>query len=130
MKHEDYLKDLGQKLRWRRVDEATVADILREVASETAETDTAPDERFGPANEYAENFEQGHSLSIGFVLGTAGALLATVAAAAYVVSTIVGVISPSVPVSIGIYGTCFVVMIAAVIAGQRYDRRLPRGLRV
>jgi len=129
VRHEDYLKDLAQKLRWRRIDDDTVVDILREVASEAAETDTPPGERFGAAEEYAEQFERGHSLSVGFVAGTIGALLATFAAAAYVVSTIIGWSSPSLPRALAIYGTCFVVMILAVVAGQRYDRRLPRGLR-
>lgn len=129
MRHEKYLKDLTQELRWRRIDDDTIADILREVASEVSETDRSPEESFGAAADYAEKFERGHTLSAGFVAGTVVALLATLAAAAHAVRTMVGTNAPSLGASVAIYAVCLVVMIGAVVAGQRYDRRLPGRLR-
>ena len=129
MEHEGYLKDLTQNLRWRRIDDDAVTDVLREVSSEIAETGATPDDRFGDAAKYAEQFERGHKLSAGFLIATVGALLATLAAGACVVSTIVGVSSPSLPQSIVVYGICFVAMIIAVLTGLQLDRRLPRSFR-
>jgi hypothetical protein len=129
MEHEDYLKDLAQELRWRRIDDHVVGDVLRGVSNEVAETGATPADRFGEAGEYAEQFERGRSLSAGFIIATVGALLATLAAAAYAVSSLVGVNTSSLPRSLGVYVVCFVAMIAAVLAGHQYDRRLPRQLR-
>lgn len=129
MRHEEYLKDLAQKLRWRRIDDDTVADILREVASEVNETGRTPEESFGTAADYAETFEPGRALSAGFVGGTVVALLATLAAAAHAASAMFGVSSPSLGGSVAIYAACLVALISAVVAGQRYDRRLPGRLR-
>lgn len=129
MSHEEYLKDLAQKLRWRRIDDDTVADILREVASEVSETGRTPEESFGTAADYAEKFERGHALSAGFVASTVVALLASLAAAAHAASALFGVSAPSLGASAAIYATCLIALISAVIAGQRYDRRLPGRLR-
>lgn len=129
MRDEEYLKDLAQELRWRRIDDDTIVDILREVASEASETDRSPQESFGAAADYAEKFERGRALPPGFVAGTVVALLATVAAAAHAVSTMFATSATSIGVSVAIYAICLIVMISAVVAGQRYDRRLPGRLR-
>jgi hypothetical protein len=129
MQHEDYLKDLAQELRWRRIDDAAVAVVLRDVLSEVAESGATPADRFGDAANYAEQFERGRSLPAGFILATVGALLATLAAAAYAVSSLVGITPSSLPRSLGVYAACLVLMVTAVLAGHQYDRRLPRQLR-
>src|SRR5687768_6657738 len=120
MEHEDYLKDLAQELRWRRIDDVVVVDVLREVSSEVAETGATPADRFGDAAKYAEQFERGRSLSAGFIIATVGALLATLTAGAYAVSSLLGINPSSLPRSLGVYTVCFVAMIAAVLAGHQY----------
>jgi hypothetical protein len=129
VEHEDYLKDLARSLRWRRIDDTAVAEALREVSSEIAETGASPDDRFGDAASYAEQFERGQSMSKGYLIATVGALLATFIAGGYLVATMIVDSPPSLPRSLGVYGTCFIAMIVAVLAGYQYDRRLPRGLR-
>lgn len=88
-----------------------------------------PQDRFVDAGEYAQQFERGHSISVGFTVATVGALLASLAAAAYVVINIVDAGPPSLARSLAVYGTSFVAMIITVLAGHRYDRRLPSELR-
>jgi hypothetical protein len=104
MKHEEYLKDLAQELRWRRIDDDVVVDVLREVSSEVAETGATPADRFGDAAKYAEQFERGRSLLAGFIIATVGALLATLAAAGYAVSALLGINPSSLP--LGVYTVC------------------------
>jgi hypothetical protein len=129
MEHEEYLKDLAQSLRWRRIDDRAVIDVLREVSSEAAETRSAPVDRFGNADQYAERFNRGRSMSLGLWVATTGAMLATLAAAAYVVSTKAGSVPTSLPRSLAVYGVCAALLVAAVLTGHRLDRRLPRDFR-
>jgi hypothetical protein len=129
MEHEEYLKDLAQSLRWRRIGDPAVMDVLREVSSEAAESGSAPVDRFGDAGRYAEKFDRGRSTSLGLRVATTGALLATLAAAAYVVSTQVGIVPTSLTRSLVVYGVCAVLLVAAVLTGYRLDRRLPPDLR-
>ncbi|RGE21450.1 hypothetical protein [Leucobacter sp. wl10] len=57
----NYYADLAAALRDRKCDETQVREILEAVREATAQGTATPEEEFGPAKQYAANYQGTHS---------------------------------------------------------------------
>lgn len=125
---DGYLRSLASQLRWRRIDEDSVATILSEVAAASADTHAPPADEFGKPAAYAQQFDKGSALPLGFVVGNTLAGLVLLAgftrSAESISSGGSGFLLPLMNLI-----TTITLVIGAILLGQVIDRRLPHNLR-
>jgi hypothetical protein len=122
---EKYLRDLTYELRWRRLPEDQVADVVREVQSDLAESGADPEEVYGKARAYAATFPKGRSMSRGYRIATIGITVAVLLVLVRVVSSVVTEGSGNPLISILVLVGAFLLALLSAGVGAQIDRKLP-----
>lgn len=123
-----YYNDLAFQLRLRQVPEPQIAETLREVRNLSEESGQDPQEQFGPASTYAEQFPKGEKRSRAMRIAIA-ILAATIAIEGFdlaqAVATDRALYVGPVRVFLIMLGIQIVTIVAAIVA----NHRLPEGFR-
>lgn len=128
MNNSTYLRNLALELRWRRIPDSEVVDILREVASEATSDGQDLRSRIGTPDAYASTFPRAKAWPVGYLVTTIGVLLAVILVGVRVFTSLALDLYPGLGLSLAIYGAAVVVVVAAVMIGRQLDQRLPEGL--
>lgn len=123
-----YYNRLAYNLRLRRVAEPRVREILLEVSALSQESDQSPQEQFGPADDYAEQFPRGEKRPVASRVGIA-LLVVCLAAMAVVIFIDLAKDEAVYLGPVKLLPALLVLNIAIMIGTVIAEHRLPAGFR-
>lgn len=120
-----YLKDMAAALRWRRIEEVRVVEVLRELTA-TASTSGRPlEETHGVAAKAAEKHERGKAWPTGLIVSNVLYVLVLGACIGYNTHRILGGSGPNLLVALASLLVTVFLLVLCTGVGHTIDSRLP-----
>jgi hypothetical protein len=125
----EYFTSLAMELRYRKLGEDQIGDVLRELQSHLQDTGGHPEEIFGSPKEYAGRFPKGTSVSPGSRIGYLAAAMLVILLGIKSFSGLVLNLSLGLPATLTYYAAVVALTAALIFWSVAVQRRLPKRMK-